>query len=187
MMMFWKDILNNPICLLLETNGTTSNSTMDERKVPKSLEEIVRLTKFTKSEIRLLYKGFKQVRWHVRVWCFLWFFFLFSFVEECPSGAVTEREFQTIYSHFFPHGNCQNYTSFLFRLLDRRKRMYFTFEVRSFLLDKRSTWSLAQIIEGLCWSFIYSRTRKCQRKITLDLSFLWYWWWWQIDQTRQYR
>jgi len=32
------------------------------RKVPKSLEEIVRLTKFTKSEIRLLYKGFKQVR-----------------------------------------------------------------------------------------------------------------------------
>ncbi|CAF5128413.1 unnamed protein product, partial [Rotaria sp. Silwood1] len=58
------------------------------RKVPKSLEEIVRITKFTKSEIRLLYKGFKQ---------------------ECPSGAVTEREFQTIYSHFFPHGNCQHY------------------------------------------------------------------------------
>ncbi|CAF1152190.1 unnamed protein product [Rotaria sp. Silwood1] len=77
------------------------------RKVPKSLEEIVRITKFTKSEIRLLYKGFKQ---------------------ECPSGAVTEREFQTIYSHFFPHGNCQHYTTYLFRILDRRKRMYFTFE-----------------------------------------------------------
>ncbi|CAF0967146.1 unnamed protein product [Adineta steineri] len=77
------------------------------RKVPKSLEDIVRTTKFNKSEIRLLYKGFKQ---------------------ECPHGAVTEREFQTIYSHFFPHGNCQSYTSFLFRILDRRKRMYFTFE-----------------------------------------------------------
>ncbi|CAF1205753.1 unnamed protein product [Rotaria sp. Silwood1] len=77
------------------------------RKVPKSIEEIVRITKFSKSEIRLLYKGFKQ---------------------ECPHGAVTQREFQTIYSHFFPHGNCQNYTSFLFRVLDRRKRMYFTFE-----------------------------------------------------------
>ncbi|UJR31406.1 hypothetical protein I4U23_018899 [Adineta vaga] len=77
------------------------------RKVPKSLEDIVRTTKFNKSEIRLLYKGFKQ---------------------ECPRGAVTEREFQTIYSHFFPHGDCQSYTSALFRLLDRRKRMYFTFE-----------------------------------------------------------
>ncbi len=53
----------------------------------------------------------------------------FHVLQECPSGAVTEREFQTIYSHFFPHGNCQNYTSFLFRVLDRRKRMYFTFEV----------------------------------------------------------
>ncbi len=31
------------------------------RKVPKSLEDIVRITKFNKSEIRLLYKGFKQV------------------------------------------------------------------------------------------------------------------------------
>ncbi len=31
------------------------------RKVPKSLEEILRITKFNKSEIRLLYKGFKQV------------------------------------------------------------------------------------------------------------------------------
>ncbi|CAF1015054.1 unnamed protein product [Adineta ricciae] len=77
------------------------------RKVPKSLEDVVRTTKFNKSEIRLLYKGFKQ---------------------ECPSGAVTEREFQSIYSHFFPHGDCQHYTRFLFRLLDRRKRTYFTFE-----------------------------------------------------------
>ena len=31
------------------------------RKVPKSLEDVVRTTKFSKSEIRLLYKGFKQV------------------------------------------------------------------------------------------------------------------------------
>ena len=34
----------------------------ENRKVPKSLEDIVRITKFNKSEIRLLYKGFKQVR-----------------------------------------------------------------------------------------------------------------------------
>ncbi|CAF0769605.1 unnamed protein product [Rotaria sordida] len=88
-------------------NELTSTLPVQIRKVPKSLEEIVRITKFNKSEIRLLYKGFKQ---------------------ECPSGAVTEREFQAIYSHFFPHGNCQYYTTYLFRVLDRRKRMYFTFE-----------------------------------------------------------
>jgi Ca2+-binding EF-hand superfamily protein len=57
--------------------------------------------------------------------------YFYLFLQECPSGVVTEREFQTIYSHFFPHGNCENYTSFLFRVLDRRKRMYFTFEVIS--------------------------------------------------------
>lgn len=61
MIMFWKASLNNPLCFPLETNGTASISSMDKRKVPKSLEEIVRITKFTKSEIRLLYKGFKQV------------------------------------------------------------------------------------------------------------------------------
>lgn len=52
---------------------------------------------------------------------------------------MTEREFQTIYAHFFPHGNCKNYTSFLFRLLDRRKRMYFTFEVIGSHLNARIT------------------------------------------------
>ncbi|CAF4045069.1 unnamed protein product [Rotaria sp. Silwood2] len=88
-------------------NDLTPTLPVKIRKVPKSLEEIVRITKFNKSEIRLLYKGFKQ---------------------ECPSGAVTEREFQAIYSHFFPHGKCQHYTTYLFRVLDRRKRMYFTFE-----------------------------------------------------------
>ncbi|CAM4786943.1 unnamed protein product [Rotaria magnacalcarata] len=88
-------------------NELTSTFPVKIRKVPKSLEDIVRITKFNKSEIRLLYKGFKQ---------------------ECPSGAVTERDFQTIYSHFFPHGNCRDYTNYLFRVLDRRKRMYFTFE-----------------------------------------------------------
>lgn len=66
-----------------------------------------------------------------RMWCFWCQERIFHCLrmKECPSGAVTEREFQSIYSHFFPHGNCQNYARFLFRVLDRRKRAYFTFEV----------------------------------------------------------
>ena len=65
MTMFWNVRLNNPLCFPLETNGTASISSMDARKVPRSLEEIVRNTKFTKSEIRFLYKGFKQVGNHL--------------------------------------------------------------------------------------------------------------------------
>jgi hypothetical protein len=52
---------SNDICLLLENDSSSSVSTVQVRKVPKSLEEIVRTTKFSKAEIRLLYKGFKQV------------------------------------------------------------------------------------------------------------------------------
>lgn len=112
----------------IEEADDSSILPVETRKVPKSLEEIVRITKFSKSEIRLLYKGFKQVCKMKIMFDFndKWNFF---FIKECPNGAVTQREFQAIYSHFFPHGNCQNYTSFLFRVLDRRKRMYFTFEV----------------------------------------------------------
>ena len=117
--------------MTLEADDNPSFLTVTTRKVPKSLEEIVRITKFNKSEIRLLYKGFKQV--HLKEKCRGMMFILFFF-QECPSGAVTEREFQSIYSHFFPHGNCQSYTRFLFRILDRRKRMYFTFEVIDRLL-----------------------------------------------------
>ena len=59
--------------------------------------------------------------------------------KECPNGAVTERDFQSIYAHFFPHGSCQSYSRSLFRLLDRRKRMYFTFEVKRTITKKFCT------------------------------------------------
>lgn len=49
------------ICIIETDNELPSITPVQIRKVPKSLEEIVRITKFNKSEIRLLYKGFKQV------------------------------------------------------------------------------------------------------------------------------
>ncbi len=51
----------NIISIIENDDEPTSILPAEIRKVPKSLEEIVRITKFNKSEIRLLYKGFKQV------------------------------------------------------------------------------------------------------------------------------
>ena len=53
------------------------------RYKPRPIEELVKATRFTKKEIQLMYRGFKQ---------------------ECPSGIVNEHSFKEIYSQFFPQG-----------------------------------------------------------------------------------
>ncbi|KAK6621562.1 Kv channel-interacting protein 4 [Polyplax serrata] len=55
---------------------------------PDSLKALCRATKFTESEIKRIYRGFKA---------------------ECPTGVVREETFKGIYSQFFPQGG--KYTS----------------------------------------------------------------------------
>ncbi|KAM6150414.1 A-type potassium channel modulatory protein KCNIP1 isoform 1-T1 [Erethizon dorsatum] len=50
---------------------------------PEGLEQLEAQTNFTKRELQVLYRGFKN---------------------ECPSGAVNEETFKQIYAQFFPHG-----------------------------------------------------------------------------------
>ncbi|XP_067212419.1 uncharacterized protein [Linepithema humile] len=50
---------------------------------PVPIEELLRQTKFSRQEIRVMYRGFKQ---------------------ECPEGVVHEDSFKDIYAKFFPHG-----------------------------------------------------------------------------------
>ncbi|KTG38093.1 hypothetical protein cypCar_00012136 [Cyprinus carpio] len=50
---------------------------------PEGLEQLEAQTNFSKKELQVLYRGFKN---------------------ECPSGAVNEETFKQIYSQFFPHG-----------------------------------------------------------------------------------
>nr|KAF6447198.1 potassium voltage-gated channel interacting protein 1 [Rousettus aegyptiacus] len=50
---------------------------------PEGLEQLEAQTNFTKSELQVLYRGFKN---------------------ECPSGVVNEETFKQIYAQFFPHG-----------------------------------------------------------------------------------
>ncbi|XP_033834263.1 Kv channel-interacting protein 1b isoform X2 [Periophthalmus magnuspinnatus] len=50
---------------------------------PEGLDQLEAQTNFTKQELQILYRGFKN---------------------ECPSGVVNEDTFKHIYAQFFPHG-----------------------------------------------------------------------------------
>ncbi|XP_035636637.1 Kv channel-interacting protein 1-like isoform X3 [Oncorhynchus keta] len=56
---------------------------------PEGLEQLEAQTNFTKRELQILYRGFKN---------------------ECPSGVVNEETFKHIYAQFFPHGGTVNQT-----------------------------------------------------------------------------
>jgi len=61
------------------------------------LEDLIRTTKFSKQEIRTMYRGFKQ---------------------ECPAGSVNEDIFKEIYEKFFPYGNATCYAHHVFKAFD---------------------------------------------------------------------
>ncbi|XP_076867995.1 A-type potassium channel modulatory protein KCNIP2-like isoform X2 [Brachyhypopomus gauderio] len=74
---------------------------------PEGLEKLQQLTKFTKKELQVLYRGFKN---------------------ECPSGVVNEDTFKIIYSQFFPQGDSSMYAHFLFEAFDTNKNGSVSFE-----------------------------------------------------------
>ncbi|XP_060097797.1 Kv channel-interacting protein 2 isoform X1 [Heteronotia binoei] len=64
---------------------------------PEGLDQLQEQTKFTRKELQVLYRGFKN---------------------ECPSGIVNEDSFKQIYSQFFPQGDSSTYATFLFNAFD---------------------------------------------------------------------
>ncbi|CAD5215266.1 unnamed protein product [Bursaphelenchus okinawaensis] len=74
---------------------------------PRSLDDIIVKTRFSKREIQMIYRSFKQL---------------------CPSGIITKTTFQEIYAQFFPHGNTKRYSDLVFRTLDRDSNGHITFE-----------------------------------------------------------
>ncbi|XP_051936339.1 Kv channel-interacting protein 2 isoform X2 [Hippocampus zosterae] len=73
----------------LTTAGKMNDSVEDDFELstvchrPESMDKLQEQTKFTKKELQVLYRGFKN---------------------ECPSGVVNEENFKNIYSQFFPQG-----------------------------------------------------------------------------------
>ncbi|XP_076367833.1 A-type potassium channel modulatory protein KCNIP2-like [Tachypleus tridentatus] len=64
------------------------------------LEALCRDTKFSRREIQLMYRSFKQV---------------------CPSGFVDEDAFKQIFSQFFPYGNASLYAHYVFKTFDQNR------------------------------------------------------------------
>ncbi|XP_019470477.1 Kv channel-interacting protein 4 isoform X4 [Meleagris gallopavo] len=85
------------------TSPVTQNTVEDEMEMatvrhrPEALELLEAQSKFTKKELQILYRGFKN---------------------ECPSGVVNEETFKEIYSQFFPQGDSTTYAHFLFNAFD---------------------------------------------------------------------
>lgn len=74
---------------------------------PESLDNLVKLTKFNKRELKLMYRGFKQL---------------------CPAGVVKEDKFKLIYAQFFPRGAETNgYARFVFNSFDVQRKQEITF------------------------------------------------------------
>ncbi|XP_039727349.1 A-type potassium channel modulatory protein KCNIP2 isoform X5 [Pteropus medius] len=71
---------------------------------PEGLEQLQEQTKFTRKELQVLYRGFKNSA--------------LPTPQECPSGIVNEENFKQIYSQFFPQGDSSTYATFLFNAFD---------------------------------------------------------------------
>ncbi|XP_005068840.2 Kv channel-interacting protein 4 isoform X1 [Mesocricetus auratus] len=111
------------------------NSVEDElematvRHRPEALELLEAQSKFTKKELQILYRGFKN---------------------ECPSGVVNEETFKEIYSQFFPQGDSTTYAHFLFNAFDTDHNGAVSFEdfIKGLSILLRGT-----VQEKLNWAF----------------------------------
>uniref|UniRef100_A0A8C2U9L3 Kv channel-interacting protein 4 n=1 Tax=Coturnix japonica TaxID=93934 RepID=A0A8C2U9L3_COTJA len=99
------------------------------RHRPEALELLEAQSKFTKKELQILYRGFKN---------------------ECPSGVVNEETFKEIYSQFFPQGDSTTYAHFLFNAFDTDHNGSVSFEdfVMGLSILLRGT-----VQEKLNWAF----------------------------------
>ncbi|CAH2299900.1 Kv channel-interacting 4 isoform X4 [Pelobates cultripes] len=135
----------NPVlyCIVIERDygrgfacsSALSDNVEDEMEMatvrhrPEALELLEAQTKFTKKELQVLYRGFKN---------------------ECPSGIVTEETFKDIYAQFFPQGDASTYAHFLFNAFDTDHNGSVSFE--DFVMGL-STLLRGTVNEKLNWAF----------------------------------
>ncbi|XP_065165796.1 Kv channel-interacting protein 4-like [Atheta coriaria] len=96
---------------------------------PEKLQNLCSKTKFTRKEIQLMYRGFKQ---------------------ECPSGTVDEEAFKHIFAQFFPQGDATNYAHYVFNTMKQKNTEKINFEN---FLDILSKVSRGSVQEKLQWVF----------------------------------
>ncbi|XP_035314485.1 Kv channel-interacting protein 1 isoform X4 [Cricetulus griseus] len=113
---------------------------------PEGLEQLEAQTNFTKRELQVLYRGFKNVRPPRAISHSL----ILQFTQECPSGVVNEETFKQIYAQFFPHGDASTYAHYLFNAFDTTQTGSVKFEdfVSALSILLRGT-----VHEKLRWTF----------------------------------
>ncbi|KAI4572489.1 hypothetical protein MJG53_005986 [Ovis ammon polii x Ovis aries] len=127
------------------------------RHRPEALELLEAQSKFTKKELQILYRGFKNSyrtptpilpRGCDMFSCQLHNLLLFT--QECPSGVVNEDTFKEIYSQFFPQGDSTTYAHFLFNAFDTDHNGAVSFEdfIKGLSILLRGT-----VQEKLNWAF----------------------------------
>eukprot|EP00918_Siedleckia_nematoides_P099594 GHVU01217793.1.p1 GENE.GHVU01217793.1~~GHVU01217793.1.p1 ORF type:complete len:204 (+),score=33.22 GHVU01217793.1:124-735(+) len=77
------------------------------RYKPEGLDALCKNTKFSRKELQIMYRGFKQ---------------------ECPSGIVNEETFKEIYAQFFPQGDSSAYAHYVFNTFDQDHNGTISFE-----------------------------------------------------------
>lgn len=99
------------------------------RYKPEGLDVLCRNTKFSRKELQIMYRGFKQ---------------------ECPTGIVNEETFKDIYAQFFPQGDSSNYAHYVFNAFDHDHSGSVNFE--EFVMGL-SVLSRGSLQERLQWAF----------------------------------
>nr|XP_019918119.1 Kv channel-interacting protein 4 isoform X4 [Crassostrea gigas] len=100
------------------------------RYKPEGLDVLCRKSKFTRKELQIMYRGFKQV--------------------ECPTGIVNEETFKEIYAQFFPQGDSSAYAHYVFNTFDHDRNGSLSFE--EFVMGL-SVLSRGTLQERLQWAF----------------------------------
>ncbi|RMB93021.1 hypothetical protein DUI87_30527 [Hirundo rustica rustica] len=122
---------------------------------PEGLEQLEAQTNFTKRELQVLYRGFKNgIPYNISngdipisdLGCVR----ILAMLMECPSGVVNEETFKQIYAQFFPHGDASTYAHYLFNAFDTTQNGSVKFEdfVMALSILLRGT-----VHEKLRWTF----------------------------------
>uniref|UniRef100_A0A915K770 EF-hand domain-containing protein n=1 Tax=Romanomermis culicivorax TaxID=13658 RepID=A0A915K770_ROMCU len=99
------------------------------RHKPESLDMLCQSTNFSRKELQMMYRGFKQ---------------------GCPTGIVSWNQFKEIYSEFFPQGDPGKYAKFVFQTFDTDGDGQINFEE---FVNGISTLSRGDLNEKISWIF----------------------------------
>ena len=99
------------------------------RYKPDTVEQMALETKFTKEEVKSLYRAFKQ---------------------ECPTGISDEETFKDVYQKIFPLGESSKYAHLVFNSIDRDQTGGITF---GDFMDFLSVLTKGSEEEKILWSF----------------------------------